>query len=89
MTVKVEIFGWQNYRDQKRISLVDAIRLHTGVGLAAGKRLLDEFTENGRVVLTLRDLQRAQAFVDDLSNVGASARVLEGPSSDRSDEDKP
>ena len=80
MKIRVRIEGWRDSRNSKPVSLVDAMRQHAGLSLPSAKKLLDDFSDNGEVVVELCSRDQADAFVKEASAIGAVVRVLEGDS---------
>jgi hypothetical protein len=77
MTTKVTIEGWHDPRNQRPVSLVDALRRHAALSLPAAKKVLDDFAEHGQVVVELPTPGHVAGFVQEAESIGAIVRVVQ------------
>ena len=62
--------GWQDLTESRPISLVDAIRRHIGLSLPEAKQLIDQFAEQGWVVIVAATAQEAELFAKEARSLG-------------------
>lgn len=75
--MNVRIGGWRSGAVEKRISLVHLLQDELGVGLAAGKRLLDDFVEQGTLVLEVPSAEAAARLVARAGELGLVCEIVD------------